>query len=471
MKLTISKKNIWENMPGSAKKIAGYMLRIIPPEYLVGKNYRRMLEFLSSSQWWSKDEQYAYQLTETKRILSLAYDKSKFYKNVFNSIDFKPDDLKCLEDLKELPVIDKQIVIDNLEDMLTVSLDSGGIDYTTTGGTSGSPLRFYTTTKRSELELAYLNSGWGRVGYKLGDTMAVLRGRTVSKNRNGIYHEEDMLLRQNYFSSFHLDDKNIKTYLDYIRTLGPCYLHVYPSSVSALARYIARNECGPINNVKAIIAESEIVYPEQRDMVENAIGCRLFSSYGHTEKLICAAECEENTDYHVWPTYGYLELLDENGKEIKESGKIGELTGTGFINTVMPFIRYKTGDFAEYVSEQCDECGRKHILIRNIRGHRTQEVLITKSGLAISWTAINVHDNTFDEVVRFQFVQERPGHTTLNIVPSDKFNDSSHIKIKNNLYKKLTDQIEIDIRLVDKIDTTSSGKGVYVVQKISNERI
>ena len=155
-----------------------------------------------------------------------------------------------------------------------------------------------------------------------------------------------------------------------------------------------------------------MVYPEQREMVEEVFGCRYFSCYGHTEKLVFASECEESTDYHIWPTYGYFELLDENDKPVTTPGVRGEIVATGFINTVMPFIRYRTGDWATYVGNRCDACGRKHTIIRDIRGHRTQEILITANGSEISWTALNMHNDTFLNVQQFQFRQEKPGSVT-----------------------------------------------------------
>ena len=51
-------------------------------------------------------------------------------------------------------------------------------------------------------------------------------------------------------------------------------------------------------------------------MIEEVFGVRMFSCYGHSEKLVLAAECEHSTDCHVWPTYGFFELIDEQGEVI-----------------------------------------------------------------------------------------------------------------------------------------------------------
>jgi phenylacetate-CoA ligase len=296
--------------------------------------------------------------------------------------------------------------------------------------------------------------------------MAVLRGKTVRRDRKGLYHEYDPILRHHCYSSFHMNDENMGRYLEHIATIGPCFLHVYPSSVAALAKFIHRAGMKAPGNIRGIIAESETVYPEQRQMAEEVLGCRYFSCYGHSEKLILAAECEFSTDYHVWPTYGYFELLDEQGRPVTTPGQRGEIVGTGFVNTVVPFIRYRTGDYATYVGDRCEACGREHLLIRNIRGHRTQEMLIAADGSEISWTAMNMHDDTFLHVRQFQFYQDAPGRAELRVVPAEGFGDEDRLKIQHNLGRKLDGQVTFAIALVESIRLSPRGKAIYVDQRI-----
>ena len=107
-----------------------------------------------------------------------------------------------------------------------------------------------------------------------------------------------------------MSDENMARYLEHIATIGPCFLHVYPSTVTALARFCVRSGTSAPNNIRGIIAESEIVYPQQRQMIQETFGCRVFSCYGQSEKVVLAVACEYSDNYHIWPTYGYFELLD-----------------------------------------------------------------------------------------------------------------------------------------------------------------
>ena len=401
-----------------------------------------------------------------RRICALAYEHSAFYREWFDRAGFDPRDLRQPEALQALPPIDRRTVREHLHAMCTVDPATSNVDFVSTGGTGGQPLHFYIGAERSSIEYAYLVTSWERAGFTLGATMAVLRGRVVPPRRDGLRCEYDPLLRHWYYSAFHLDDEDMRRYIEHMRGIGPCFLHVYPSTVAILARFIRRSGLAVPPNIRGIIAESEVVYPQQRRLVEDVFAVRYFSCYGHTEKVVAAAECEHSSDYHVWPTYGYFELLDEQGRPVTRPGQRGEIVGTGFINTVVPFIRYRTGDFATYVAERCDACGRNHTLIRDIRGHRTQEMLIARDGSLIPWTALNMHDDSFSNVVRFQFYQDRPGFAVLRIVPGASFTQTDRRRIAARLAEKLAGRIELHIELVPQIDTTPRGKATYVIQKL-----
>lgn len=466
MKRAWSRKNIWERSPAWLKRIAGVTIGVLPIEWLLGRRFRERYRLVHSADAWSADRIRAFQVDQLRRILMLAKQRTPFYRRMFSEAGFDPAALRDPEQIQVLPTIDKTTLREHLADMMTVPPDAPHVDYTTTGGTSGEPLGFYIQSGRSAIEYAHLLAAWSRVGFRPGDTLAVLRGRVVEEDRTGLRHEFDPLLRSHYYSNFHMTDDAMRRYLEHIRGIGPCFLHVYPSSADALTRFIRRAAVAAPVNVCGLIAESEIVYPFQRAEAEAAFGCRYFSCYGHTEKLVLAAECEYTSDYHVDPLYGYCELLDDAGRPITTPGVEGEIVGTGFINTVTLFIRYRTGDRACLAGTSCSACGRAHLLLRDVAGHRTQETLIAADGSRISWTAVNMHDDTFDRVRRFQFHQKTAGHAVLRIVPGEGFGDADLKRIRLHLGRKLNGRLTFDTVVCEDIPLTSRGKATYVLQEM-----
>src|SRR5262245_53818516 len=337
--MKLSRKELWSKLPTRFRRGLGAILAIVPRDVMLGRRFRHVREWLSASQSWSPDQNRSYQVEQLRRICCLARDRSPFYRDWFASARFDPSRIDSPDELRALPTIDKRTVNANVDGMLTCERRSSNADYATTGGTSGEPLRFYIDSGRSATEYAYLVSSWERAGYRLPMPLAVLRGRVVAPDPSGVRHEHDPLLRQHYFSNFHCSDADLLRYVERIRALGPCFLHVYPSSAARLARFFRATGCALPENIRGLIAESEIVYDDQRALVESVFGRRLFSCYGHTEKLVLAAGCEHSDAYHVWPTYGFFELLDQAGLPVRTIGARGEIVGTGFINSVMPFIR------------------------------------------------------------------------------------------------------------------------------------
>lgn len=469
MKRALSRKNIWENLPRPIKKLTGYTLGQLPMEFILGNRFRRQLKFVENSQWWTKERFTQYQLDQVRSICAHAFQYSDFYRDHFASAGITPQSIKHLSDLESLPTIDRDSINDNLKQLTTFQASDRDIDYITTGGTGGVPLAFYIGSGRSSLEYPYLIASWKRIGYQLGTPLAVIRGKIVSPDRDGLPHEYDPLLRHHYYSNFHMSEENMGRFLDHINTLGTCYLHIYPSSAFNLTRFILRHKIRLAGNILGILAESENVYPEQRVMVEQVFGCRYFSSYGHTEKLVAAAECEKSNYYHVWPTYGYFELLDTRGRPVRTPGERGEIVGTGFINRAVPFIRYRTGDYATYVGERCEHCGREMPIIKDIRGHNIQEHLVAVDGSLITWSAVNVHDDTFDHVRQFQFYQDTAGKAILRIVPTEAFHEHDIDKMTRNLARKFDGRLIFQIEIVESVALSKRGKAIFVDQHISGE--
>jgi len=163
-------------------------------------------------------------------------------------------------------------------------------------------------------------------------------------------------------------------------------------------------------------------------------------------------------------------LLDSQGNVVNTPGAEGEIVGTGFINTVVPFIRYRTGDFATYVSDRCEACGRKHVIINNIKGRWPQGGLIASDGSLVSMTALNVHDDTFENVREYQFRQSEPGTARLCVVPSVSLDADQQQKITSSMNKRLQGQVVVTLEICSELLKTSQGKQLRVVQEAASNQ-
>ena len=83
-------------------------------------------------------------------------------------------------------------------------------------------------------------------------------------------------------------------------------------------------------------------------------------------------------------------------------------------------------------------------------------------------TALNVHDDTFNNVREYQFQQLVPGKATLCVVPSFPLDENELQRIVANMNKRLQGQVVLDIEIISELIKTARGKQLRVIQKCTN---
>ncbi|MBE0518141.1 MAG: hypothetical protein IH630_02805 [Thermoplasmata archaeon] len=84
------------------------------------------------------------------KLVSFAYENVPYYHRLFKGLGLKPEDVKKVEDLQKLPVLTKEIIKRNWDDLRPVNLRDIRYADKATGGSTGTPLE-YRMSKR-ELE-------------------------------------------------------------------------------------------------------------------------------------------------------------------------------------------------------------------------------------------------------------------------------------------------------------------------------
>jgi phenylacetate-CoA ligase len=234
---------------------------------------------------------------------------------------------------------------------------------------------------------------------------------------------------------------------------------VYPSAALQLAEFM--HQAGRSLNLKlrGVLCGSERLTEPQRKILENTFGCRAYSWYGHSERVILAAEGRRSTFYYFVPQYGYVEFGPPTPEGLRE------VIGTSFHNHVMPLIRYRTGDYVRLAEPGADLEYPVPAAVE-IAG-REQEFLVSGTGRKISLTAFNMHDAVFDDLYAVQFYQEQPGRAEFRYVAGPRFDASRLPEIESGIRRKLGDDFSITLRQVQDVEKTAAGKHKWLVSKIS----
>lgn len=407
-------------------------------------------------------------MQQLSKLLHHAYENVPYYRDVFDERGLKPDDIETIEDLSKLPYLTKDIVRENFHTLIARNIPKRRLDSVRTSGSTGTPLLFYQQKKVTDsIEQAFIWKMWTGSGYEFNDRCVILRENVPERpaGSNKAWWEWNPAHNHLILSPHHMTEENLYNYIEKIKEFKPRVIQALPSLLFILSDFMQRHGMILFPSPKVILCGSEILYTWQRKKVEDIFKCRVFSWYGQSEKVVLAGECEESSEYHIFPQYGVTEIIGHDGESVCREGETGEIVGTGFNNYAMPFIRYKTKDAAVWTNRRC-ECGRAYPLLGRIEG-RTQDFVVSKTGHLIPLTAIPY--SFVDNVRQFQFYQERPGEITLRIVRMSAYKEKDSQFIIRTLREEMGDKVDFSIEFVDDVARTETGKYLCLVQKLEIE--
>jgi phenylacetate-CoA ligase len=322
-----------------------------------------------------------------------------------------------------------------------------------TGGTSGQPLRFTADTfSRRQKERAYLFDIWSQIGYAPYD----LRVRYA-----GDIHEG--LVRYNRLENVWIVcpgatvESELSQLRQWLRTLQPFFLHVYPSSLYTFIDLVGEELFRSLP-IRGVIAASEMFPAVEQLRFENEFGLNIAHWYGHSEYAALAYCCRLCRGFHFYPTYGQVETLPS---EIEGCQRI---VTSSFNRMGTQFVRYDTGDLAV---DPVDGCSGDNFHRASAILGRSQETFVDSSGRRRSLFGYAFgdldHDDFYDQIRDIQFVQDRAGELRVRIVPSP-IADRDYIQ---RTFDRRMPMARLDFEYVDAIERSPSGKRKYFIDGLN----
>lgn len=427
-----------------------------PVKLILGKFYRMLPYSLRFGSFYQK---------YVKRIRTFDIEKEKvFLRDQLEVANLHiPFYKNCsAKDLMSFPVINKHIVRERFEQFVK----PGSTQYlkANTGGASGTPFEFYLekNVSRSK-ERAHFDWYWKQFGYKPGCRMLVLRGESLFKNKLFEYEAIDNKLA---ISCFLLNKDNIERIIHVINRFKPSFVHGYPSAVKNFI-FLAEASLIPLNiSIRALFLGSEMLFSADRELIGCFFNSKIAHWYGHSERLVFAGNCPFTEYLHIYPFYGYVELIDDKNVVIETPNVKGRIVATGFDNKVMPLIRYDTGDEAEYANDGVCECGFKGRSFRKIYG-RNQDYVFLNDDTKVSLTAFifGQHFEEFSYIKEMQLEQIVKGELIIRMVVINR-NDFNVKNFVSKLRRSVSEKIQISIAFMEELPKTGRGKHVFMIQKV-----
>jgi phenylacetate-CoA ligase len=322
-----------------------------------------------------------------------------------------------------------------------------------TTGTSGQPLRFQADTfARRQKERAYLFDIWSRIGYRPYD----LRLRYRGDMRYGDLAHFNRLENVWVISSAMTMEHQLDRLRQWVQTLPPFFLHVYPSSLFSFIDLVGEDLFRRLP-VRGVLAGSEAFRAGEQARFEREFGIQIAHWYGHAEYAMLAYCCRACRGFHFYPTYGQVELLPS------ETVGCQRVITSSFNRIGTQFVRYDTGDLAV---TPAGSCAADHFPRASAIVGRSQETFVDSSGRRRSLFdyafADLDHGSFWDQIRDIQFVQDRPGSLRVRLVTSSGA-DKDQIQ---NTFKQNIPMAELEFEFVPAIERNPSGKRRYFVNDL-----
>ena len=375
------------------------------------------------------------------KLFNRAYDNSSFYKKLYSDAGIKKDDIKCLEDIKKLPIITKDMIKAHAEEIRIAP--KWKLIKNHTSGTTGTPLMVYEDWPSIWREQAYFYCYRKRCGYTYGQPIVSLRGNLEKKDLYLKVHISNTL----YLSSYNINPQTTELYYKQIVKHKPVAIEGYPSSLYSLALML--RDKGLQLHIPVAFTSSESLLDYQRELIEKQFDTQIFDHYGTTERTIRLSESFNHNGYFEDPGYSINEYTED-----------GEIT-TSLINFSFPLIRYKGNDVIEMMEATREN---PQVIVKKVHG-RKEDYIVCKDGTRVQRLDFILKGDY--PIKAAQLVQTKKGMLILKLVPDSNYSDEYKRLILEALEKRVgKNNIDVDVQLVQMKDLiySSRGKFNYIIQ-------
>ena len=213
-------------------------------------------------------------------------------------------------------------------------------------------------------------------------------------------------------------------------------------------------------SIKAVAYSSDPILRNELEFIQENYCDNVISLYGQTERVVMGVSCEKGSDFHLLPTYGFTEIIREDGTPVEQPGEIGEIVSTSLYPRLCSFVRYLTGDLGSWTEGKC-KCGNEGPTISQFV-QRSHEKVVNKFGEEINIGRRNSFLDFRDSLpigVGVQFKQNVLGELHVYIQSTDKKSE----KFENAL-QHLETEFVVSHEFVDAPILNPNGKRTLLIK-------
>ncbi|HMQ42995.1 MAG TPA: phenylacetate--CoA ligase family protein [Mariniflexile sp.] len=392
-----------------------------------------------------------YLKTKKQAIVTYHLKHNPFYKNLAQNAN--------PTDWNSIPVMTKRQLQQPLTERLSEGFSIKNSYINKTSGSSGDPFIFAKDPFCHALTWAGFIDRYGWYGLDF-NTSKQARFYGIPLDKKSYYKErfKDVLSKRYRFSVFNLTDTQFEKNLNIFKTTRFEYINGYTSAIVQFAKYLQRKNIvlkTICPSLKVCIVTSEMLFPEDRTLLETQFAIAVINEYGTAELGLIAFQDAEK-EWVVNSEDLYVEILDENNK-VLPYGEEGRVVITALYNKAHPFIRYDLGDIGKLSKESTPN---KPIL-ETLVG-RTNDIVALPSGKKAAGLTFYYVTKTVIEkdgnVKEFIIEQLKLNTFKISYTSAYELSEEKLTDIKNAISKYLESNLMVFFERKPSLDRSNRGK-------------
>lgn len=400
------------------------------------------------------------QLDHLYEIVNYAINHVPYYQELVSERHLTFTRENIMEDIKQLPIITKEIIRKEGESLYSTEKIDYEID--TSGGSTGEPVKllhdkYMIKMRPGTYFLSY-------AGYDIGDKLLLLWGSERDILHGSIGWKAQMMnkfvWRRKLLNSFLMTPEDMQKYVHIINKWKPKVILAYTQSAYELAKFIKDNHL-EVFSPMGIVVSAGTLYSDWEKEIRDAFKCPVINQYGSRETPAIAVSCAESGRLHINTFLNYVEIVDELGNNLP-CDVDGTIIVTNLVNKSMPLLRYQIGDVGSLSSEKECKCGRGLPCLNHVTG-RTVNIFKRKDGAKIDGEYFTHLFYGVPQVEKFQVIQNDYEEISINLQVKESLDNKVEQEIKSNIRVVMGETCNITINYVDKVLPTKSGKYLYTI--------
>ena len=334
----------------------------------------RVLRQLSARQWQPRQELLLAGDALARKLSQHAAANVPYYRKMFCQLRIDPAALRFPEDWDRLPLLDKDTLRHEYEGLISGSADARNSYVNYSGGSIGTPVKFLTDRTLHKKMAGWLDFVASRAGWKPGELRLELWGNRHRRLPPTVWERVRASLSGTFpIAVYQYNESDLFQWWRTLCSLRPSIIYGYASVLADFAKWLEAERHTPAG-IKGIFSSAEVLYPEQRNVIERVFRCKVFNQYGSRETPCVACECPHG-GMHLFVDWNRVEFLDSE----ESDGAKKEIVITPLFNYAQPLLRYRIGDLGRPGSAECP-CGRGYPLME-LELARSRDLLCNSDGI------------------------------------------------------------------------------------------